>query len=392
MVLAISVAACSPGRAIESTFVLSDMAAGTGSSYLKRSTPEPERRPIAYLVEGRHRSGDLYSPGEQSTASVVVVPGVTPDGKDDPRLVAFATTLARARFEVLVPEIGSLRALKVSSADAQDVADAVRRLANEHTWNIGIIAFSYAVGPAILAALDPDIHHRIRFIVAVGGYYDLEAAVTFFTTGFYRADPTAPWRYHAPNEYGRWVFARSNADRLSSLADRETLLKIADRKMADPSADVDNLAAALGSEGTAVYGLLVNRVPERVPGLIAALPESVQSDMRSLDLSRRNLLPLAGRLVLIHGRDDAIIPFQESVRLAEIVPRSELYLVDSLAHVDLGPSGFFDTLRLVRAVYRVLQERDALEQGASGELSDWASADAISARQDASDHQADSSP
>lgn len=340
--------------------MLSDIGAGADPSHLKRSTPEPRREPIAYSVVNCQRTGDLYEPGERAAASIVVVPGVTRDGKDDPRLVAFATTLARARFRILVPEISSLRALKVSPADVQDVADAVRHFAGgEHIANIGIVAFSYAVGPAILAALEPDVHDRIRFIVAVGGYYDLEAAVTYFTTGFYRTDPASPWRYQAPNEYGKWVFARGNADRLASVADRERLLRITERKMADTGANVEDLAAALGPEGRAVYDLLVNHAPESVPGLIAALPKAIQSDMCALDLRRRDLSPLAGRLILLHGRDDAIIPFGESVRLAEIVRGSDLYLVDSLAHVDLGPPSFFDALKLVRAVYRLLEERDA---------------------------------
>src|SRR3970282_281862 len=47
-----------------------------------------------------------------------------PAAKDDPRLVAFATTLARARFLVLVPDVAGLRQLRVRAADAREIADA----------------------------------------------------------------------------------------------------------------------------------------------------------------------------------------------------------------------------------------------------------------------------
>jgi hypothetical protein len=51
-----------------------------------------------------------------------------------------------------------------------------------------IVAFSYAVGPAVLTALETDICERLRFVAAVGGYHDLYRAVRFFTTGYFEKD------------------------------------------------------------------------------------------------------------------------------------------------------------------------------------------------------------
>ena len=53
------------------------------------------------------------------------MPGLTPYGKDDPRLAAFAGSLAWSRFLVLLPEIANLRALRVSGADSAIIADAI---------------------------------------------------------------------------------------------------------------------------------------------------------------------------------------------------------------------------------------------------------------------------
>ncbi|MEE8623188.1 MAG: alpha/beta hydrolase, partial [Alphaproteobacteria bacterium] len=82
-------------------------------------------------------------------------------------------------------------------------------------------------------------------------------------------------------------------------------------------------------------------------------------DMAALDLKKQDFSKLAARLILVHGRDDAIIPYSESEALAAVAPRADLYVVDSLAHVDLGLGGLVDTIVLWRAVYRLLAERDA---------------------------------
>jgi pimeloyl-ACP methyl ester carboxylesterase len=306
--------------------------------------------------------GDLYWP-DGAKAALVLVPGVVPEGKDDPRLVALAQTLVRARFAVLVPDIANLRAQQVSPDDARAIAAAIAWLAGcgePGARSVGVMAISYAAGPAILAALRPDTAPHVRFLVAIGGYYDTEAVVTFFTTGYFRAGAVQPWQEGSPNAYGKWVFVAANAQRLDDPDDREALAAMAGRKLNDLEADVTDLQAGLGPQGRAVTALLDNRDPDRVPALIGNLPEAVRGDLAGLDLSRADLSQLEARLLLVHGRDDPIIPSTESEALAAAAPDgTSLYVVDSLAHVELDPAGLVDGFRLWRAVYRLLAFRDA---------------------------------
>ncbi|MHA1601064.1 MAG: alpha/beta hydrolase [Alphaproteobacteria bacterium] len=361
----LALAACSPERAVESWRVLGDIAAAGGPSHLKTITPPPRRAAVAYRIDSRAYIGDLYRPGDTPRAALVLVPGAVPEGKDDPRLVVFADTLARARFTVLVPEIENLRALCVRPSDVQHIADAVRYLAaarasGDTPGPIGIAAISYAAGPAVLAALRPEVREDVSFLVAVGGYYDMEAVIAFFTTGGFREGANEPWQYGTPNAYGKWLFVRANADRLLDPRDRMLLISMAERKLRDLNAGIADLTGMLGPEGSSVQALLTNVDPEAVPALIAALPLAIRTDLEALDVRRHDLSTLAARLILIHGRDDTIIPYSESLALAAAAPprQTALYVVDNLAHVKLGPGGIVDGLRLWRAVYRLLEERD----------------------------------
>ena len=107
--------------------------------------------------------------------------------------------------------------------------------------------------------------------------------------------------------------------------------------------------------------LLDNADPERVPALIAALPATIRADLRALDLARRDLSTLPFELILVHGRDDPIIPASESRALAAAAPADQvsLHIVDRLGHVELSPGGLLDGIGLWRAVYRLLAQRDA---------------------------------
>lgn len=361
-VVLVSLAAggCSPLE-MEAARVLADLGAGPGASTLKERTPPPERGLVSYWVDGRLHRGDLYRPGEGALAAMVLVPGAAPGGKDDPRLVAFANTLARARFAVLVPDMPGVRGLRLRASDAREVGDAVLHLSSLAVGRggVGVAGISYAAGPAILAALDPAVGSRVRFIVAIGGYYDVEAALTFFTTGYYRERPGGSWRYRVPDPYGKWVFVQSNVDLVADPTDQALLGEMARRKLDDLEADIGDLAGRLGPEGGSVYALLLNQDPERAPALMAALPVAVRENLLGLDLKRRDLSSLKARLVLVHGRDDVVIPFSESVALAAAVPegQADLYLVDNLFHVDLGAMDLGDELTLWRAIHRVLELR-----------------------------------
>jgi hypothetical protein len=52
---------------------------------------------------------------------------------------------------------------------------------------------------------DPD-----AFIVAMGGYYDMEAVVTFFTTGYFQEPGADEWQHRGTECIGRPGFALSN--------------------------------------------------------------------------------------------------------------------------------------------------------------------------------------
>ncbi len=344
----------------EAALVLSDIAAGERPSLLKRLTPSRGARACAFpagaRISGRPLPAGPKGPGRSA-----------PDarrfrgGQGRPAAGRFCNeTLARARFNVLVPDLASLQSLQVNSGNIGQVAGAFSWLASRADLSpgnrVGIIAFSYGAGPAILAALEPALRHRVRFIMAVGAYYDLRQVLAFFTTGWFRAGGS--WRHRTPNAFGKWVFVLSNAERLPYPPDRRILRVMARRKLQNLTAGVADLAGELSPSGRAVYDFIVNTDRNLAPRLIANLPESIEREIRSLNLADKDLRPLRARLILVHGYDDDIIPYSQSIELARAVTpgQARLFLANGLAHVDLEP-GLLDKWRLWRAVDALLAQR-----------------------------------
>jgi pimeloyl-ACP methyl ester carboxylesterase len=262
---------------------------------------------------------------------------------------------------VLVPDLEGFRSLRVGSGDIRDTADAFTWLVAQEELapggKAGIFSFSYATGPAILAALEPRLTGRVRFMMAVGGYHNLKDVLTFFTTGYYRHGDRL--LHMEPNSYGKWVFVSSNLHRLSEPVDRELFRQAAQRKFADLNAPVHDLAAQLTPEGNRFYRFIENRDPAQSLLLMDQLPEAIRREIAALNLAQHDLTRLKARMILVHGYDDDIIPYTESIALSRNLPpgQARLYLVNGLQHVDLKPR-LIDKFRLWRAISALLRERE----------------------------------
>ena len=365
--------AVGPGRrAIESALLLRELGASAASAQVAPQDVSALRRTVAFTVDGRTYDADFYRTAAAPRAALLLVPGLAPDGKDDRRLVDLAVILARARFAVLVPDIASLRAQRVSAENIRQIADALGYLATadgliDDTITaprpLGIAAISYSVGPALLATLQRGLAGRVDFMVAIGGYYDVELVVTYFTTGYYRDGADAPWTKGTPNDYGKWLFVGANSDAIMDMRDRITLRAIAARRMSDGGAEIGDLSAMLGQEGRSVQALLANQDPDAAGRLIAGLPARLRDNLGALNLRGHDLAGAPRDVILIHGRDDRIIPVSESIGLAAALPaeRGHLYVVEHLAHADLEPGDWGDVLTLWQATYRLLRLRDGGE-------------------------------
>lgn len=370
----LSVAGCALQRHRDAVLVLGDIAAGAGPSGLKERTPQPSRTPIAYTIDGRTHTGDLYLPGEgKPEAGIVLVPGMVQEGKDAPNFVTFATTLARARFAVVAPQLSGHRDLRIEPGQAREVADAFRHLVDREDLSpegrAGIAGISYALGPVVLAALEDDIRQRVRFILGVGGYHDLRTAIRFVTTGYFEVDGSP--RSVKSSQYGKLVFVKSVLQDLHDPKDRAIFEEIVEVKLKDFNADISPLAEELGPEGMSVHRLLTNTDPRLTPQLIAALPPATVATIDALTLSDRDLTRLSARLLLVHGKNDTLIPYPESVALGSAVApsRARVFVLNGvLGHVDLTLSHFFslqfwskelpDAWRLFRAANLLLKERE----------------------------------
>ena len=351
-------------RYFEAAWFLEDIAAGPAPSTWKTLHPAPTASGARWTIEGRSGEGDLYTPTETIKGRMIFVPGLIADARRDPRVIAFAESLARAGYLTLVPQTTAFDGLKANPGDIETLHDAATWLADTDfpgapKTKVGITALSYMAGPALLAASRAPLNDKVGFVFFIGGYYSMTDVIRFVTTRQFRLNDSDAWQTEAPADYALWAFLAAQAQGIAG-PDRDGLLAIAAAKLADFNADVSAKAAALGPEGQAIYTLMTNRDPENVDALVAALPASLRAQLDALDPSKQDLSGFKGEAVLVHGKDDPFIPSTESAKLAAALgSNAHLYVLEQVTHVEVNREGsIWDQLDMLFAGRRVLSYRE----------------------------------
>jgi len=199
---------------------------------------------------------------------------------------------------------------------------------------LGVMGFSFGGPQALLAGADPELIPHLRVAASFGGYCDIERTFRFLFTGEHE------WKgavYHTePDPYGRWVVGgnflphaegfqgtEAVAEALLTLAREAGDLQVAsweaihDRRKEELE---DSLPTPLRKVFRAFAPVSGGEIgAEMVEALVPALARAALRDSPLWDLSPR-LSEVRIPVHLIHGRQDRLIPFSETLRLAEAIP------------------------------------------------------------------------
>jgi dienelactone hydrolase len=316
-----------------------------GRGALAWVTSAPEKKRLEIAKDNEKVAADLYyHPGVEKRAAILLTHGIIEDGKDDPRLIRFAYSLARAGFVVLVPDLKGMKSFRILFSDVDAIVASFRHLSSltdiVEEGKMGLMGFSYAAGPTIMAAAHPSLQSRVKFIVSFGGYYDPVNVIRFITTGTFEYGGEKG--FLQPEPYGKWVFFMNNVDYVENDRDRKVLREIFKNEQMNASADVASLLAQLTPQGKSLYELLINKDPARVEGLVKKIDPRVQDFLRKL--SMEPFVPSVGaRFIIGHGSTDPLIPYTESLRLADAVKdksRVHVAVLRLFTHVDPAQRSF----------------------------------------------------
>jgi pimeloyl-ACP methyl ester carboxylesterase len=334
------------GPVASRTVALVTVAEGLGFDPPRPLAPEVTRE----VVDLGGVEADAYLPRGaelRDQPAIVLVPGATPDGREDRRVVEIAAAFARAGRTVVVPEL-EVYGEDLVAGDVDRLVEVAAALAAEGE-PVVLAGLSFGGSLSLLAAGDPRSAGSIGLVATFGAYADLAGVIQAATTGTSLVDGERfAWE---PDPRAREVVEDQLLDLLPEEAARQV------RQALEGGAD----PATLPAELEAVHELLTTDDPQRVMVLLDEAPTAVQD--RIVEVSPVRAVPdLPVPLVALHAVDDPVIPYGELRRLERAYPDTDAITLATFDHV--GPGGDESWWVTVRDLWRTSRFVDRVLDGA----------------------------
>lgn len=296
---------------------------------------------------------------------LLLIPGLHFLGPDDPRFSRLASVLTQTGLTVIAPRLSSFLALGLDPNLFREAEAALEHVTAHDDRPVSLMSISFGSIVALhLAATHPE---RVARVVLFGGYRDLDVAFRYALGGAVAGTPAelrdplngpavlanlAPELLPDPRERAAFcaaalAFSRRTWSRAHHREDKR------DGRHLRVGAE---LAETLHGDARRLF-----RIACRLEGdpLAVALDAIERARARVAFLDPGPLLPrVRAEVTCIHGRDDDVIPWTESQRLARDLPRARAVITGLYGHT--GAAGLPGPRALARELIAMGRALSAL--------------------------------
>lgn len=260
--------------------------------------------------------------------TLLLTHGMAARGVTDPRILTVGSSLAREGYAVVIPHYPEIRDLVVDPVSIDQIESDIQMIAGNEMWGspkkIGVISASFSASLSTVAACRESCRELIAGVFCIGPFGDVHKLLEFMFSAA-KCDP-----------YGFYIVMKN------FLFPEGHPLRLA----------FDHAARDNG----------LQREPPHLPGYLASLSADLQNEFeraktdseyrlerwRELSVQPRAtgmmkevnaidyLEGLGAPLLLLHGRQDDVIPANESVRLyrrcKELGKETDMVITDLISH------------------------------------------------------------
>jgi hypothetical protein len=275
-------------------------------------TPRPIVERFTYRTSRGLAVGDLYRPSSPGPhPAVVVCLGVVPFGVEHPQVPRLGEALARSGFAALLYWSPAMRDFRLDPVDVADIASSYECLlarSDIEGTRSGLIGTCVGGAFALMASADARIRDRVAFVCAYAPYASMSTLCRDIASASRERDGVREaW---AVDPLTRKVYVHSVTALLEQ--DEAALLQTA---CAEPDClPVDRI---LSAEARTVQPLLGRLSADEVEDVLDNLPATLRQRLTAMSPVHYVGDVHAPLVVLLHDRDDVVIPVGESRRLRD---------------------------------------------------------------------------
>ena len=297
----------------------------------------------------------IYYSKKQSNKTVIIFLGASPDGEKHKAINNLAKLITKFGYNVFIPRIPPLMDLDISNKNVDWITylyDLLKKRDDIDSNNISTLGISYGGGMLLKASLEDKMHKETspKSMFLYGAGCNTETILNFITKGEFESNG----KVHQvdPHDWGLTVFFHHFIDDIDFGFDNSNIKQVLQYRVNNEKIKAHKKLEELNKvEYNIANAIISGKINDEVQKIVDVIIKDKKDYIE--DLSCKHICKdVSSKVFILHGANDNMIPFTESVQLNQLLPNSELLISFLFEHKGISSkrSIFFKLKELIRLV------------------------------------------
>ena len=289
-------------------------------------------------LNGSNPPVKIIYPLKYTQKIIILYPGASPYAEEHPKMEMLGIALANNGYKVFIPRIPPLKKLDISAVNVDWFICFYKWLLDAHRLepvNIAMAGISYGGGIMLKASLQlKEFSISPNILITHGTYADAESTLRFLLTGEI-LNQGVQYKI-TPHEWGLIIIFQNYLKNLKLPWDTSGVQEVMNLQIQEKINARDKVISKLPKfQKNIVNSVLNGESTEEIKDLCQAM---IQNEIETLqDLSPKYWCDkIQQRVFIFHGANDSMVPFTESLQLAESIPDAELLISYIYEHKEIS--------------------------------------------------------
>ena len=306
-------------------------------------------------LDGKDVIVRVFYTNKKYAQSIIIFPGASPYAEEHPKMQMLGIILAQNGYKVFIPRIPPLKILDISVVNVEWFICFYQWVLNKYhleSQNITMIGTSYGGGIMLKAYLQFKSFLPIpKILMTHGTYADAESTLRFLLTG--EISNNGVQYKMTPHEWGIIVLFQNYLKNLDLDWDTIGVQEAINLQIQEKFEDRDKVISNLPRFQKNIVNSVLSG--KRTAEIMVICQEILQNEVTTLqDLSPKYWChKIQKKVFIFHGANDSMVPFTESIQLAERIPDSELLISNIYEHKEISTNKgtYFKLKEFMRMVH-----------------------------------------
>tara|TARA_B100002052_G_scaffold55070_1_gene48301 strand:- start:9907 stop:10974 length:1068 start_codon:yes stop_codon:yes gene_type:complete len=303
-------------------------------------------------IDGEKVPLRIFHPSKAKKLSIIIFPGASPSAEQHPGIINLASIIASLGFKVFIPRIPPLKELNITDVNIEWFAHAYEQLlirddiCNE---NVTITGISFGGSLLLNAILDKRMNNpKPKSLMIYGSAFNIDTGFEFLLNG--EINHNGQMIKIKPNEWGGSVIMHNFLSNIDTGFDTAKIRQALSYRMADDLDKLSEFKDTLNSHDKEFIDSLLNvEYNDEIKKIIYQIIDNEKENLAKV--SPKNLChKIDNKIFIMHGANDSMVPFTESVLMHDNIKNSELLISYLYEHKEISTKRgmFFKLYELLR--------------------------------------------